>query len=396
MSIPGFVVFYSSVDNSDHTRNGDYNPTRFLAQNEAVSYLANAKLQDNQESSVGLMSMAGNRIDVLCSPGREPGQLLNALAKDVKIGGRSNFIAALKTAQLALKNRQNKNQRQRVIMFVGSPIVAEADELVKVGKLFKKNNVALDVINFGTENTTNDNTEKLEQLIAAVNTSDNSHLVSIPPGPHIFADLVLTSAIMSSGGGGASIAGVPSGAGGPSAGGAGHPGGIDPSMDPEMAMAIRMSMEEERQRQQKAAGGDAAATAPATTAATGGAAPMVVEEDEEALLAQAIALSMQENADTEMTDASTAAAAPATTTATTAAAATPAPAASGADASQADLDLAMQDPDFINSLLAGVPGAEGDQMDALLDSLTGTGAAPASGSAAQPQQKKDEKKDAKK
>ena len=69
------IVFFFSVDNSDWTRNGDYQPTRFLAQNEAVSYLANAKLQENQESSVGLMAMAGSRIQVLCSPGREPGQL---------------------------------------------------------------------------------------------------------------------------------------------------------------------------------------------------------------------------------------------------------------------------------------------------------------------------------
>jgi 26S proteasome regulatory subunit N10 len=126
------------------------------------------------------------------------------------------------------------------------------------------------VINFGTENTTNDNTEKLEQLIAAVNSSDNSHLVSIPPGPHIFADMVLMSPIMQSGGGGGgSIAGVPSGGGAPS-GGAPHVGGIDPNMDPEMAMAIRMSMEEERQRQQKASGETAGGTAPAPAAAAGG------------------------------------------------------------------------------------------------------------------------------
>lgn len=120
-------------------------------------------------------------------------------------------------------------------MFVASPLVeCDVGELVKLGKMFKKNNVAIDVINFGTENTTNDNTEKLEQLIAAVNTADNSHLVSIPPGPHIFADLVLTSAIMQSGGGGGGMAGVPSAAGG-GASAANHPGGIDPNMDPSVA-----------------------------------------------------------------------------------------------------------------------------------------------------------------
>lgn len=205
-------------------------------------------------------------LDQLClSPPSLPPSPVNALAKDVRIGGKSNFLSALKTAQLALKNRQNKNQRQRVIMFVGSPIECGVEDLVKLGKMFKKNNVAIDVINFGTENSSNDNTEKLEQLIAAVNTADNSHLVSIPPGPHILADLVLTSAIMQSGGGGGGGAGVAAAVSGGAAGGVSHPGGIDPSMDPEMAMAIRMSMEEERQRQQRAAG------------ETGGAAPAASE-----------------------------------------------------------------------------------------------------------------------
>ncbi len=40
----------------------------------------------------------------------------------VKIGGRSNLLGSLKTAQLALKNRLNKEQEQRILVFVGSPV----------------------------------------------------------------------------------------------------------------------------------------------------------------------------------------------------------------------------------------------------------------------------------
>lgn len=117
-----------------------------------------------------------------------------------------------------------------------------------------------------------------------------------------------------------------------------------------------MSMEEERQRQQKAAGAAPAATAGGSPAAA--AAPM--EEDEEALLAQAIALSMQENAEAPMADVPAADAPAASAAATPAAAAAAAPASA---ASAADIDLAMQDPDFINSLLAGVSGADGQSVD---------------------------------
>merc|ERR1712080_542870 len=53
-------------------------------------------------------------------------------------------------AQLALKHRQNKNQRQRIIVLVCSPVKDSQAALVKLGKKLKKNNVALDIVSFGT------------------------------------------------------------------------------------------------------------------------------------------------------------------------------------------------------------------------------------------------------
>ena len=35
------------------------------------------------------------------------------------MGGEINLTAAIQIAQLALKHRQNKNQRQRIIVFAG-------------------------------------------------------------------------------------------------------------------------------------------------------------------------------------------------------------------------------------------------------------------------------------
>lgn len=40
-------------------RNGDYAPTRFQAQAQAVSTVFTAKTDSNPESAVGLMTMAG-------------------------------------------------------------------------------------------------------------------------------------------------------------------------------------------------------------------------------------------------------------------------------------------------------------------------------------------------
>jgi len=47
------------VDNSEFTRNGDYAPTRFQAQADAVNLLAGAKTQHHPENTVGVMTMAG-------------------------------------------------------------------------------------------------------------------------------------------------------------------------------------------------------------------------------------------------------------------------------------------------------------------------------------------------
>jgi 26S proteasome regulatory subunit N10 len=41
------------------------------------------------------------------------------------LGGRSSVITAVQVASLALKHRKNKNGGQRIIVFIGSPVVEE-------------------------------------------------------------------------------------------------------------------------------------------------------------------------------------------------------------------------------------------------------------------------------
>ena len=55
---------------------------------------------------------------------------------------------------LALKHRNNKRGGQRIILFVGSPVEAEEKAMKRVGKIMKKNNIALDIISVG-ENAVN-------------------------------------------------------------------------------------------------------------------------------------------------------------------------------------------------------------------------------------------------
>jgi 26S proteasome regulatory subunit N10 len=109
------------VDNSEFTRNGDYAPTRFQAQADAVNLLAGAKTQHHPENTVGVMTMAGKTPQVLVTPTPDLGKVLNAM-QGMKIEGEVHLSTTVQIAQLALKHRENKNQRQRIVVFVGSPI----------------------------------------------------------------------------------------------------------------------------------------------------------------------------------------------------------------------------------------------------------------------------------
>ncbi|QPG77378.1 hypothetical protein FOA43_004791 [Brettanomyces nanus] len=240
------------IDNSEYMRNGDYLTSRYQAQLDTVELIFRRKTSANPESTVGLLTMAGESTRVVSNLTIDYGKLLSGL-HEAKIGGQVNVINGIQVACLALKNRQNKNQRQCVVVFVGSPITDDEASLDKLAKRLKKNNVSIDFVNFGEQQI---NTSKLEKFIATVNNNNSSHLVTVPPGPYLLYEQVDKSPILrdqdaSSTGGGPDDAG--------SSGAGGDDFGLDNSnMDPELALAIRLSLEEERTRQEREAAASSA------------------------------------------------------------------------------------------------------------------------------------------
>ncbi|GAA5893056.1 proteasome regulatory particle base subunit RPN10 [Sporobolomyces salmoneus] len=276
MSLEATIIV---LDNSHYSLNGDYAPTRLEAQNDAVHVLFNSKVRANPENEVGLMVMAGKGPEVLTTLTQDEGKLIAAM-HEIKRGGQVDLQTGIQVAQLALKHRQNKNQRQRIIAFVGSPIKDSQASLVKLGKKLKKNNVALDIVSFGSSSDLSldlsiptlssssasastststpaepeSNSTKLEALIGAVSSSDNSHFLHVEPGPHLLSEKIMQSPIVR-GEGGDEDAGNGGSGGGAGAGGGGEADefGVDPNLDPELAMALRMSLQEEQARQAAAA-----------------------------------------------------------------------------------------------------------------------------------------------
>lgn len=184
------------LDNSEWMRNGDYTPTRMEAQHDAANLISGAKTQANPESTVGVLTMAGNRCELLVSPTDDMSKILNSL-HNVPLKGALNFCAAVQVAQLALKHRRNKHGGQRIIVFVGSPVQDEQRPMVKAAKLLKKNNVACDIVSMGE---LDENQEKLQAFIEACNSNDNSHLITIPAGV-LPSDVLISSPIIQESGG---------------------------------------------------------------------------------------------------------------------------------------------------------------------------------------------------
>nr|VZI19492.1 unnamed protein product [Spirometra erinaceieuropaei] len=262
-----------AVDNSDFMRNGDFAPTRLQAQNDAVSLLCQVKRQANPENTVGLISLANT--EVLCTLTSDMSRIYNRLHLIQPKGGIS-FCTSVRIAHLALRHRQLRHQKMRIVCFIGSPIEDDEKDMIKLAKRLKKEKVNIDIVNFGEDEV---NQKKLLEFIDAVNGKDGtgSHLVTVPPGTVLHESLV-TSPIIAGEDGGGALAGS----------GLGLEFGLDAAEDPDLLYALRVSMEDQRMRQEQEAnvtGG----TAPVASATL----PGVSGTSEEALLRQALAMSMQ-------------------------------------------------------------------------------------------------------
>ncbi|XP_050366042.1 26S proteasome non-ATPase regulatory subunit 4 homolog [Argentina anserina] len=361
------------VDNSEWMRNGDYSPSRFQAQADAVSLICGAKTQANPENTVGVLTMAGKGVRVLATPTSDLGRIL-ACMHGLEMGGEMNIASAIQIAQLALKHRQNKNQQQRIIVFAGSPVKYEKKVLEMIGKKLKKNSVALDIVDFGEEG--DGKPEKLEALLSAVNNNDSSHLVHVPPGPAALSDVLISSPVFTGDGEGGSGYAAAAAAATAIGGSSGYDFDVDPNIDPELALALRVSMEEERARQEAAAkrsadeasrqGEQAPSKSEDVTMSESGDVSILNEDkkptdnmvDENDLLKQALAMSINVSGtgnsagDAEMSEATNA------DQELALALQMSMQESSGEPSSQLDVSKVLEDQSFLSSILESLPGVD--------------------------------------
>ena len=126
---------------------------------------------------------------------------------------------------------------------MGHPLRGSEDDFEDVGLRLKKNNVSIDVINFANP----DNVSRLQTLVNTANKeSDDAptcHFLDVPAECSSIMEVMISSPILQPEDGGGAMGGAADAGAMASGGGMGGLG-FDPSMDPELAEAIRLSMEE--------------------------------------------------------------------------------------------------------------------------------------------------------
>lgn len=215
------------IDNSEASRNGDILPNRFQAQLDTVSSLINYKTNQNVETRVGIMTSGGDNVNILVTPTNET-SLLYSVFNKIQIGGTNKFAKSLQIAQLALKHRINKNQKERIIVFVANEIRENESEIVDICRKMRRNNTQIDIINI----CNNANVNLLKTIIDTVNVEDQSYFLNYEKqSTESLNEVTRKSPIMYN-----------------NANQNQNQGGFGDEMDDELQEVLRISLEEEQKR----------------------------------------------------------------------------------------------------------------------------------------------------
>lgn len=163
------------LDNSDFSRDGDAYPSRLGAQLECATFIARKLNNENQANSFGVMTTAGQSCEILLTPSTEPESLFASFSK-ISIGGRSDICRAIQVAMLVMKHRTNKNQNQKILLFVGSKVHTEESKLAILAKDLRRNNIMIDIVNICVE----ENVTLLKRFLDACGSEEFGKLVHHP------------------------------------------------------------------------------------------------------------------------------------------------------------------------------------------------------------------------
>ncbi|RNC31637.1 proteasome regulatory non-ATPase subunit, partial [Trypanosoma cruzi] len=174
------------LDSTEFMRNGDQFPSRFLGVQEAASLLSNAKIQMNAENTVGFLTLGGNACTVFETLTLDVERVMCSLANISIRGKRCHFSQGLQIASLALSHRTNPRAEKRIVAFIGTPLSETDEELEKLARKLRKDDVAVDIVGICVEA----NVPRLSAFVEKLNKNGNSRFLNIPAGANLTDSLM--------------------------------------------------------------------------------------------------------------------------------------------------------------------------------------------------------------
>jgi len=95
-------------------------------------------MRQNAENACALLTMSNNHLVATLTT--DQSKFMSVMSR-IEADGDCRLTAAVRVAQLSLKHRMNKNHKQRIVVFVCSPVVDDEKEIIKVAKRLKKEKV---------------------------------------------------------------------------------------------------------------------------------------------------------------------------------------------------------------------------------------------------------------
>ena len=216
------------IDNSEYARNGDFQPNRYQQQIDAADYYVRDLKNNSGNAHTAIIAGAGESPYVVLADAATSA----IYHEKLYIKGELDIYSSIEIALLT--------SPEEIILFHCSVVFGDEkkieeykNDLKKLLKKLKKNNIALKIINFGEVES---NTAFWSDISADFSGDDVISVINfMPDGGMLLWEQINSYSQFNSGGDNENAFM--------------EYGGIDPSMDPELAMALRMSLEDEQQRQ---------------------------------------------------------------------------------------------------------------------------------------------------
>ena len=207
------------IDNSSSSIDGDFYPNRLDAQRLASDRLFQYFTRQSAKTQIGLGTIGTFDFGISASLTTRLEKVSKVMAK-INRGGKINFEHGVRCAYLALRHRDPQLKDRKIIVFIGTDHGMTPQSAAKLASDLNKEGVGLDIVAIG------DQIHDMEILMELVkNVQIPSHFVHAKSGTVILSDIVLSSPI------------------GPGEGSSRTRLDVSPEEDPEVALAIRQSLE---------------------------------------------------------------------------------------------------------------------------------------------------------